>query len=220
MIQTARRERAFFVFFTSLAAVLLSTWGLLSGKTPVAPIAPGEVHKLLVGEAYPETVGRAITGAVERVWVSMYVMKYQADRSYALENRLVEQLVLKHRQGLDVRVLLDASFEWSSDKNKKNTKADIKNEDAFKYLKKQGVPVRYDSLEQTMHSKFLVIDDLISVVGSTNWTYSALKSNVETSLLVRSAELNTELADLHSRVWKAAGEGKPCPLVESRPEKK
>ncbi|MEK7290856.1 MAG: phospholipase D-like domain-containing protein, partial [Planctomycetota bacterium] len=36
------------------------------------------------------------------------------------------------------------------------------------------------------HNKILVIDNYITIVGSTNWTYSALKKNHEASVLIKS----------------------------------
>ena len=36
------------------------------------------------------------------------------------------------------------------------------------------------------HSKIFVIDEYITIIGSTNWTYSALRKNHEASVMIKS----------------------------------
>ena len=64
--------------------------------------------------------------------------------------------------------------------------------------------VVYDPVTVTTHTKLLIIDGEISVVGSTNWTYSALEKNHEVSVLIRSPEVAREIFKITFNVF-----GKP-----------
>jgi phosphatidylserine/phosphatidylglycerophosphate/cardiolipin synthase-like enzyme len=67
-----------------------------------------------------------------------------------------------------------------------------------------GVNVIYDALTKTTHAKWMVADGEYTLLGSTNWTYYALTSNNEASVLIRSKEVAKELVDYFNRV-KASG---------------
>ena len=72
------------------------------------------------------------------------------------------------------------------EKGKKGKKTARRSQEAYELLKKNGVPVYYDSKDRITHNKILVIDNYITIVGSTNWTYSALKKNHEASVMIKS----------------------------------
>ena len=56
-------------------------------------------------------------------------------------------------------------------------------------LLRAGVPVFYDSKNRVTHSKVMVIDKYITIVGSTNWTYGALRKNHETFVMIKSRDV-------------------------------
>ena len=60
-------------------------------------------------------------------------------------------------------------------------------------LKKQGIEAYYDNLFVVTHSKAIVIDEEVVILGSANWTESSLKRNWEASCLIRSKELAKQL---------------------------
>jgi phosphatidylserine/phosphatidylglycerophosphate/cardiolipin synthase-like enzyme len=60
--------------------------------------------------------------------------------------------------------------------------------------------VTYDPLFKTTHAKFMVVDRELTLLGSTNWTYYALTSNNEASVLVRSKEVAQATLDYFNRV--------------------
>ena len=75
-------------------------------------------------------------------------------------------------------------------------------------LTKGGVAVAYDPLAITTHTKLLIIDGKISIVGSTNWTYNALDKNHEASVLIQSSEVASNLQDYFQSVWKSCSKSK------------
>jgi len=46
----------------------------------------------------------------------------------------------------------------------------------------------------------MVVDGHLVLLGSTNWTFSALSNNNEASVLIRSKEVAKELLDYFNRV--------------------
>jgi phosphatidylserine/phosphatidylglycerophosphate/cardiolipin synthase-like enzyme len=172
------------------------------------PKAIKEGANIIAGNEYAKKILGLINNAEKRVYVSMYVMRYSPTRSYAIENEYIKALINRHKKGVDIKVVLDASKEWSKKTRRLSGPPSDKNDDAFKVLKKNGVPVLYDSMDQIMHAKTIIIDDDLFVIGSTNWTYSALKKNVEFSVLIKSKAKTQKMADYFDKLWSACKDKK------------
>ena len=95
---------------------------------------------------------------------------------------------IKKRGGGKVLVVFDQNVKFW-EKGKKKDILERKSEYTYDLLLSAGVPVLYDSKNRVTHSKVMVIDRYITIVGSTNWTYSALKKNHEASVIIRSRDV-------------------------------
>lgn len=139
----------------------------------------------LMDEDYYPQVHRALTTAKKSILCVMYIADLNPKYKQGWEYNLVNDLINAHKRGLSVTVIFDQNIMfWET--GKKSKKTERKSEDAYELLKKNGVPVYYDSNDRVTHSKILIIDDYITIVGSTNWTYSALRKNHEASVLIKS----------------------------------
>jgi phosphatidylserine/phosphatidylglycerophosphate/cardiolipin synthase-like enzyme len=89
-------------------------------------------------------------------------------------DELIDALIRRHRDGLDVRVIVDD--EDSS-------------EEALARLRAEGVPVRVHRFSPIFHHKYAIIDEggdhPVVVTGSHNWTFSADRINDENVLVFR-----------------------------------
>ncbi len=105
---------------------------------------------------------------------------------YALTSRkLSKALVDAKNRGVDVKVVLDHSFDAENQYSK------------GEYLRRKGVPVKLVSVrgewgrarewEGKMHNKFAVIDRSIVITGSYNWTVTAERVNHENLLIFSNA---------------------------------
>jgi phosphatidylserine/phosphatidylglycerophosphate/cardiolipin synthase-like enzyme len=94
-----------------------------------------------------------------------------------------------------VRVLTD------SDRVEDPYLSTVINGPAIAVLRGAGVPVRVDTPEALLHSKFLVIDDDLAVVGSHNWSAGSYFTFDDLSLALRSAALAAELAARFDGLW-------------------
>jgi len=189
------------LFFFSCFLTLFSAVGFLFTGEDVTKVKDN--CELLAGNEYADRVLGLLRNATKRIHVTMFVMSYQPKRSYAIENKYVEALIDRYKKGVDVKVVLDAGREWSKKRKSLTGPMSKKNAKAYNKLKKAGVPVLYDSDKQTMHGKTILIDDIL-VIGSTNWTYSALKKNAEFSMLLKYKKQVAEMSKHFNNLWKAS----------------
>lgn len=149
----------------------------------------GEVVVLLDGDYGPAVV-QQIRRATSSIRCALYMARFDPRFPNNREGSLLVELVAARKRGVKVSVILDGSVRpWEKVADPMGAKGVHSNSEAFKFLEKNGVNVAYESEDALLHSKLIIIDNEISIVGSTNWTYSALAKNREASVIVRSAEV-------------------------------
>jgi cardiolipin synthase len=124
----------------------------------------------------------------------MFEASYYEKYPNSPTNVLIRELIAAHKRGVSVKVILE--------RRDQRQRASVTNEKTGSMLSRGGVDVVYDPATVTTHTKLLIVDGTISVVGSTNWTYSALEKNHEVSVLVRSSEVARRLQDYFQTIWK------------------
>ncbi len=113
---------------------------------------------------YCRDVGGLLDRARERITVYLYLMRYSEEEG--CPEVLVRKLAEAKRRGVEVTVFLeDVNY----------------NSRAVEYLTENNVPVLF--LNRFLHAKFILVDNCY-VVGSHNWTWSAMHRNVEASVIV------------------------------------
>ncbi|MEJ5307261.1 MAG: phospholipase D-like domain-containing protein [candidate division WOR-3 bacterium] len=133
---------------------------------------------------------------------SIFCVMYNIN-SYDYENevtRLLDKLIVAHEKGVVVKVLLEQS-DWNNDVTNSN-------HEVGDYLKSYGIDVRYDPLTVTTHCKLFIIDSLYVMVGSTNWTISAVNSNNEANALLEGEEIALDFIGYFENLWKNSFEGR------------
>ncbi len=175
-----------------IAIIPLSACQVLAQAT--TPKLSAEWVRVLNNRDYFPAVEEVLNQAEGSIWVMMYSARYYTeppkyarnythgeDQPYSDTNLLLEDLIEAAKRGVEVVVILD-----SSDWNKENTQ---ENRLFAKRLKKGGVKVFFDHPQVTTHDKLILVDDDLTIVGSTNWTYYALEENNETSVVIKSGEI-------------------------------
>ena len=153
---------------------------------------PTEDVQVVTDAQYFQVAKRMIQEAKGSVYVMMFEMGYYEDYPNSPSNLLIRELADAKKRGVRVQVILDLR-----DKDDRTSKD---NRRAGKALSEGDVEVIYDPFFKTTHAKMMIIDEKLSLVGSTNWTYHALTNNNEVSVLVRSREVARELIDYFNRV--------------------
>ncbi|MGB9816311.1 MAG: phospholipase D-like domain-containing protein [Desulfurococcaceae archaeon] len=130
-----------------------------------------------------------LDNANKSVYVVMYVVKYDPREVDDPVNTILEKLVELRGKGLDIKIVVDDETYESY-------------QDTIEYLKYNNVPVKLDeSGSRTTHAKIVIIDGEVVLIGSHNWTESALSNNHETTLMVYSKDLAKQVVDYFYRIW-------------------
>ena len=177
--------------FALLFVFVLSTLCL-----PRAIGMPAEDVQLVTDTQYFQVAKTMIQEAKHSIQVMMFEMGYYDRNPNTPSNLLIRELINAKKRGVKVEVLLEV--REGEDRTAK------RNRHTGKILSDGGVEVVFDSLSKTTHAKCMVVDGKLTLLGSTNWTYYALTSNNEASVLIRSKELAKTLREYFDRVKATA----------------
>jgi phosphatidylserine/phosphatidylglycerophosphate/cardiolipin synthase-like enzyme len=173
--------------FALLFLFLLSTFHL-----PHAIGLPAEDVQLVMDAQYFQVAKTMIQEAKHSIQVMMFEMGYYDRNPNTPSNLLIRELINAKKRGVKVEVLLEV--REGEDRTAK------RNRHTGKILSDGGIEVIYDSLFKTTHAKCMVVDGKLTLLGSTNWTYYALTSNNEASVLIRSKEVAKAFVDYFNQV--------------------
>lgn len=121
---------------------------------------------------------------------------------FALSNDLlVDELIKLHQKGVTVRVISD-------DEQAERSGADMGR------LQTAGIQGRLDQSKANMHHKFCVVDGLILINGSFNWTRQAVEKNQENIVIVDDSVLIQAYNGEFERLWTTFA---PKSEVETHP---
>jgi len=165
-------------------------------QSPLQPstrgiLVPENNVLFLPDDAYYGNLTWYLDRANKSVYVVMYVVKYDTSQYNDPVNVILRKLVDLHKSGVNVKVVVDDETKNSYP-------------ETINYLVGNGVPIRLDESQgRTTHCKIVVIDDQYVFIGSHNWTESALKYNHETTLLVNSSELASQVEKYIESIWSS-----------------
>jgi phosphatidylserine/phosphatidylglycerophosphate/cardiolipin synthase-like enzyme len=167
----------------------------VAGESIASGVKVEELDFLPTG-AYFQRTQEAIDSARESVWVVMYAIA-GPEKAGSQTAALIESLIRAHRRGVEVKLLLDYSLEkalqdW--------------NEAAARRLAAAGIAVRFDHPKHVTHTKLVVIDGRVSILGSANWSWSAFSHNWESSVLIVSVEVARRFREYAAALF---AKGKP-----------
>lgn len=150
---------------------------------------------LLRGSEYYYWLSEAIDNAVERIDMAMFHIAMPAEKHPT--RLLLDKLIEARKRGVEVRVLLDR------DRQEDVYKSTIINQDALDTLKEGGIDARFDTEDKLLHSKFLIIDSDISVIGSHNWSAGSYFCYDDLTTVLNSESFAQELRQRFEKLWTA-----------------
>ena len=128
-----------------------------SGCTSVAC----EKNVLLMDRDYYPQVKRLINNAKSSIHLMMFEASYYKKYPESPSNQLITALISAQERGVSVEVVLEVK-----NKNERTTKRNLA---TGRILHKKGINVTVDPEDITTHTKLIIIDGRIIVLGSTNW---------------------------------------------------
>lgn len=139
----------------------------------------------------------AAAQARQRIWAAVFLVDPRTGTDRDLRVRtLLRALGDAAWRGVDVRLLMPQS---------NTVEIATANRVAQAAAQHYGIAARRSAERGGSHSKMVVVDADLAVVGSHNWTHRAFTLDSEDSVAVRSAPLAADLADRFAEAWAAAG---------------
>jgi len=157
---------------------------------------PGVNITVINDRDYPSIAMELVEAANESIYLIMYILKYDPGDPADPVNELVWALGNACARGVAVNVILEG----------KSGVVEL-NQAAFDYLSGAGANVTYDAGGVTTHCKLLVVDERFVLVGSHNWTESAMWYNHEASILIESPAIARLEIEYFNRLWAEATGG-------------
>lgn len=175
------------LLLSSLVIFLLSSVYL-----PGSIALPAEDVRVVKNEQYGPVAQELIKGAKNSIRIVMFEMAYYEQHQSTPTNVLIRELIGAKKRGVKVEVILE--IKEADDRTTR------RNRRTGKILSEGGVDVLYDSPSKTTHTKMMIVDDHLVLLGSTNWTYNALTDNNEVSVLIRSKEVAKDLTEYFNKL--------------------
>ncbi|MBI5347332.1 MAG: hypothetical protein HZB66_01850 [Candidatus Aenigmarchaeota archaeon] len=144
---------------------------------------------------YFSEVYSAINNAEKSVHISMFTIKYYSEYEESNEKKLLDALINAARRGLDVKVMTEGGSSFLGDAFV------LEQRPACDYLSSGGVDARFDAPDRTTHTKLVIIDSSVIILGSTNWNYYALEENNEANIVVESREVAEKYENYFESLW-------------------
>jgi len=152
------------------------------------------------GNKYFPAVKEKLSKAEESIFMVMFKVGLSGYDKSSSVYQLVDELIKAHSRGVKVEVILDQNIGFTDKGDIDQWEVEGKNAWCFKMLKEAGITVWYDDPTKYVHAKTIVIDAETVILGSANWTESALFRNFETNVLIRSKELAKGLLESFEKI--------------------
>lgn len=153
---------------------------------------PPEVDFVSDRDYYP-VFQNIIHEADESISAVMYLAKFHGT-NYTQVNRILDDLVEAHSEGVNLKIVLEVS-SWDYDLNNYNR-------EFIDSLDKYGIEANFDDSLVATHAKCVVVDSRVVLLGSTNWTTSALERNREVNIKISNNNIGEEVEAYINRIWE------------------
>ncbi len=150
-------------------------------------------------EEYFNTAITKIGNAKSSITMAMYLISSLPDQPDSQPNQLLNALIQAKDRGVAIKIILDQNIDFGSE-SLDEAVTNNKNQKAYELLKKNNIPVYFDTSDTYTHAKVLVIDNETVLLGSTNWSKAALTRNNEANALIRSKDFAKEVLDSINKI--------------------
>lgn len=127
-----------------------------------------------------------IKGAQSSIHMALFEIKYYENYQSSGMNDIVDELISARQRGVEVLIIVD---QYSRENN------------AMQRLLDNGVEIRYDSNETTLHAKLIIIDGMTVILGSTNLSYYGLEMNNEANVMIVDEATAKEFEGYFQTLW-------------------
>ncbi|MBA7689036.1 Cardiolipin synthase [subsurface metagenome] len=157
---------------------------------------PASKVLILTNSDYYPYLLEKIRNAKKNIDATIFIinMRLFFDKEKLVKNLLNELIYAKWR-GIDLRIIVGRS--------KGTAEIDIQDRIAHRYLQRNGVPVKFVNSpdDYSLHSKYVIVDDTLVIVGSHNWSPDAFSESKEDSVAIYSRDVAIKFKKEFERIW-------------------
>jgi cardiolipin synthase len=164
----------------------------MSKNPPQYSWATAQVDPVVGSAFFPKAVD-LINNAQTTISICIFTARYYRGQSRNPVNELFDALRRAAYRGVDVRILLNADFQDSESARG--------NEFIVRYFKNRNFQAAMGGKSTRLHSKLLLVDNQITVIGSHNYSARAFRTNFETSVIIKSREIYSFFITEFERLW-------------------
>jgi len=136
----------------------------------------------IIGAEYPKKVIPLIDGARKNIDIVIYDWRWYRDQIANPVQQLNAAIVRAAQRGVVVRAVVNAALN-------------------LEQLNAVGIKARVMRDKRTLHTKMILIDGKILVIGSHNFTRNAFGHNVEASIAVELGVSDTRFAQFFDNLY-------------------
>ena len=186
------------VAFCCLAFLIVALSSAFAGekRNAISSDQSGCPAIILTNKDYFPALLKAIDEAQSEIFMSIFSFKAGVHKN-SYPDRILGHLAKAVKRGVNVKVILETTGRLDDELNAQNRQTG-------KLLEEKGVKVYFDSPRTTTHTKLIVIDERLIILGSHNLTQSALKYNNEISVMLSRPDLAKRARDYMLTIIKEA----------------
>lgn len=143
---------------------------------------PLSKNELAIGKQYVDRVIDLINGAKRSIDIFMFDWRWAKNDISSDVSLINQSLVRATRRGVIVRAFCNYTA-------------------ITKILNEVGIKAKSWNSTKLMHSKAIILDQKIVVMGSHNFTMNAMNENIETSVIMEDEALGTQLTNYFNTLW-------------------
>ena len=137
---------------------------------------------LIVGKEYSKKVIPLIEQAKSSIFIVVYDWRWYPDQVGSAIQKFNNAILISARKKKKVKVITNRPYI--------NT-----------ILSTLGIEVRKVNTKRTLHTKLMIIDGKIAILGSHNYTMNAFTINHEISLILQDEEIVKRLVLYFNNLW-------------------
>lgn len=132
--------------------------------------------QILIDEEYRRQLEVELDKAKHNIRIMMYRMQRKISFGRAAGNIYLSALMKKKKEGVMIRVLVDIE--------RRKGITYLENLYTCLDLSEAGIECRELKNSRMCHAKVVIIDEMVAIIGSHNWTSNSFKRNLEVSVKI------------------------------------
>jgi phosphatidylserine/phosphatidylglycerophosphate/cardiolipin synthase-like enzyme len=128
------------------------------------------------------------------IYATIFIIDIINDRFKKIR-KILDEITYAKWRGIDTKIIVGHS--------EKSLKIDAGNRLSFKYFRERGVPVKYCNPpdDHSLHSKYVIFDNNLVLVGSHNWSNLAMFVSKEDSIAIYSTDVVKNFNYEFNKLW-------------------